>query len=68
MVLGPEHTNHHTKDGIKLLLTNLPPHTPQVLGAHFFQNSLKKKIYLFYVYEYTVAIQMVVSHHVVAGN
>jgi hypothetical protein len=27
------------------------------------------KIYLlFYVYEYTVAIQMVVSHHVVAGN
>jgi hypothetical protein len=23
---------------------------------------------LFYVYEYTVAIQMVVSHHVVAGN
>jgi hypothetical protein len=27
-----------------------------------------KKIYLFYVYEYTVAVQMVVSHHVVAGN
>jgi hypothetical protein len=26
------------------------------------------KIYLFYVYEYTVAVQMVVSHHVVAGN
>jgi hypothetical protein len=25
-------------------------------------------IYLFYVYEYTVAVQMVVSHHVVAGN
>jgi hypothetical protein len=24
-------------------------------------------IYLFYVYEYTVAIQMFVSHHVVAG-
>jgi hypothetical protein len=26
------------------------------------------KIYLFYVYEYTVAVQMVLSHHVVAGN
>jgi hypothetical protein len=25
-------------------------------------------IYLFYVYEYTVAVQMVVSHHVVAEN
>jgi hypothetical protein len=25
-------------------------------------------IYLFYVYEYTVAVQMVVSHHVVVGN
>jgi hypothetical protein len=25
-------------------------------------------IYLFYVYEYTVAVQMVVSHHVIAGN
>ena len=25
-------------------------------------------IYLFYVYEYTIAIQMVVSLHVVAGN
>jgi hypothetical protein len=26
------------------------------------------KIYLFYVYEYTVAVQMVVSLHVVVGN
>jgi hypothetical protein len=26
------------------------------------------KIYLFYVYEYTVAVQMVVSPHMVAGN
>ena len=26
------------------------------------------KIYLFYVYKYTVAVQMVVSHNVVAGN
>jgi hypothetical protein len=25
-------------------------------------------MYLFYLYEYTVAVQMVVSHHVVAGN
>jgi hypothetical protein len=25
-------------------------------------------IYLFYVYEYTVAVQMVVSLHVVVGN
>jgi hypothetical protein len=29
-----------------------------------------KKFYLFilYTYEYTVAVQVVVSHHVVAGN
>jgi hypothetical protein len=26
-----------------------------------------KKIYLFYVYEYTVAVQTVVNHHVVVG-
>jgi hypothetical protein len=26
------------------------------------------KIYLFYVYEYTVAVQMVVSLHLVVGN
>jgi hypothetical protein len=26
------------------------------------------KIYLFYVYEYIVAVQMVVSFHVVVGN
>jgi hypothetical protein len=31
--------------------------------AHFL-----KKIYLFNVYEYIVAVQMVVSLHVVAGN
>jgi hypothetical protein len=24
--------------------------------------------YLFYVYEYTLAVQMIVSHHVAAGN
>jgi hypothetical protein len=29
---------------------------------------LSRFIYLFYVYEYTVAVQMVMSHHVVAGN
>ena len=28
----------------------------------------KRFICLFYVYEYTVAVEMVVSHHVVAGN
>ena len=28
----------------------------------------QKVIYLFYVYEYTVAVQMVVSLHVVVGN
>jgi hypothetical protein len=27
-----------------------------------------KMIYLFYVYEYTVAVQMVVSLHVVVGD
>ena len=32
----------------------------------FFKTILK--IYLFYVYEYTVAVQMVVSLHVVVGN
>ena len=25
-------------------------------------------VYLFYVYEYTIAVLMVVSHHVVAGT
>jgi hypothetical protein len=29
---------------------------------------IKLKIYLFYVYEYTVAVQMVVSLQVVVGN
>ena len=29
---------------------------------------LKDLFYLFYVYEYIVAVQMVVSHHVAAGN
>jgi hypothetical protein len=29
---------------------------------------LKIYLFIFYVYEYTVAVQMVVSHHVVAGN
>jgi hypothetical protein len=32
-------------------------------GSSFFL-----KIYLFYVYEYTVAVEMVVSLHVVVGN
>jgi hypothetical protein len=36
---------------------SVPPHP-------FF---LKMYLFLFYVYEYTVAVQMVVSHHVVAG-
>jgi hypothetical protein len=51
------------------------------MGNHLeLDNLFFKKIYLFYVYEYTVAVirhtrrghqtplQMVVSHHVVAGN
>jgi hypothetical protein len=50
------------------------------LKSCFLKDLFKKFIYLFYVYEYTVAvfrhtrrghkipIQMVVSHHVVAGN
>jgi hypothetical protein len=33
----------------------------------FLKNFLRF-IYLFYVYEYTVAVQMVVSLHVVVGN
>jgi hypothetical protein len=37
----------------------------QALDRHFKKKDL---FYLFYVHEYTVAIQMVVSHHVVAGN
>jgi hypothetical protein len=36
-------------------------------GCHF--NFFVLKIYLFvYVYEYTVAILMVVSHHIFVGN
>jgi hypothetical protein len=34
----------------------------------FFFLFFKRSIYLFCVYEYTVAVQMVVSHHVVAGT
>jgi hypothetical protein len=35
----------------------------------FLLSFFKKKIYLFYVYEYTVVAQMTVSHHhVVARN
>jgi hypothetical protein len=34
-------------------------------GFHF---KKKRFIYIFYVYEYTVAVQMVVSLHVVTGN
>jgi hypothetical protein len=48
-----------------------------VLECHFFLSSYSltqffffflRFIYLFYVYEYTVAVQMVVSLHVVVGN
>ena len=42
---------------------------PEVGFAMVHQSFLKSifKINLFYVYEYTVAVQMVVSHHMVAG-
>jgi hypothetical protein len=33
-----------------------------------YHKNLFKKFYLFYVYDYTVALQIFVSHHVVAGN
>ena len=39
--------------------------TDCLLAAFFF---LLRFIYLSYVYEYTVAVEMVGSHHVVAGN
>jgi hypothetical protein len=35
---------------------------------YFQVKDLKKKIYLFYGYEYTIAVQMVVSLHAVVGN
>jgi hypothetical protein len=43
---------------------------PWVLSTFFIFIFFKKRciyLFLFYVYEYTVAVQMVVSHHVVAG-
>ena len=33
-----------------------------------YHEDIQRFIYLFYVCEYTVAVQMVVSHHVVAGK
>jgi hypothetical protein len=39
--------------------------SPIFIFSLFFK---KRFIYLFYVYEYTVAVLMVVSHHVVAGD
>jgi hypothetical protein len=38
------------------------------MGETLSLSFLKRFIYLFYVYEYIVAVRMVVSHHVVAGN
>ena len=40
---------------------------PIILGKMTCILSYFFKIYLFYIYEYTVAVQVVVSHHVVAG-
>jgi hypothetical protein len=77
--------------GSQLLVTPAPRiyntshlHTHTHMHAHvhtfFFFSHFKKKFYLFYICEYTVAVfrqtkrghliplQMVVSHHVVAGN
>ena len=36
--------------------------------AHLLHLCFFSLFYLFYVYDYTVAVLMVVSHHVVAGN
>jgi hypothetical protein len=75
----------HFVDQAGLELRNLPASASRVLGSKACATtpSLKHavfKIYLFYIYEYTVAVfrhsrrghqiplQMVVSHHVVAGN
>jgi hypothetical protein len=33
-----------------------------------FHHSFFRKIYLFYIYEYTVAVQIVVSLYLVVGN
>jgi hypothetical protein len=41
---------------------------PQVRGTNLPFIFFKRFVYLFYVCEYTVAAQVVMSHHVVAGN
>jgi hypothetical protein len=54
----------HFVDQAGLKLRNSPASTAQVLGLKVWATT--PSIYLFYVY--TVAVQMVVSHHVVAGK
>lgn len=44
---------------------NIPPHFWLQISVFFFFLIF---IYLFYVREYTVAVQMVMNHHVIAGN
>ena len=48
---------------------NRQPSVPLFFFSFFnIPTDFLKKIYLFYVYEYTVAVQMVMSLHVVVGN
>jgi hypothetical protein len=61
----------HFVDQAGLELRNPPASASQVLGLKVCATTpgfLKRFMYLFYVYEYTVAVQMVVSLHVVVGN
>jgi hypothetical protein len=45
----------------------LPAITDIYVASFPFLSFFLRLIYLFYVYEYTVAVQMVVSHQIVAG-
>jgi hypothetical protein len=57
----------HSVNQTGLELRNPPGSASQVLGLKVCVCRHCLAIYLFYIYEYTVAVLMVVSHHVVAG-
>ena len=76
LLYSPGCPGTHSVDQAGLELRNLPASASRVLGLKACTTTPSPlrifffKIYLFYVYEYTVAVQMVVvvSLHVVVGN
>jgi hypothetical protein len=56
---------HSTFHDCRVLLTVIPFQCLNLFLVYIFKDLF---IYLFNVYEYTIAVQMVVSLHVVVGN